>query len=102
MYELAFKEFAQENELSINANAFLMPTDGDKEIRLGTASMEIFHTLGDINLHDIEVVLMPCEKMYKMYLNYWKIKQKYNWNNVTHILKNNRFKQVAWKEEYSE
>lgn len=70
LYELAFKEFAQENELSINANAFLMPTDGDKEIRLGTASMEIFHTLGDINLHDIEVVLMPCEKMYKMYLNY--------------------------------
>lgn len=69
LYELAFKEFAQENELSINANAFLMPTDGDKEIRLGTASMEIFHNLGDINLHDIEVILKPCEEMYKMYLD---------------------------------
>lgn len=69
LYELAFKEFAQENELSINANAFLMPTDGDKEIRLGTASMEIFHNLGDINLHDIEVILKPCEEMYSIYLN---------------------------------
>lgn len=69
LYELAFKEFAQENELSINANAFLMPTDGDKEIRLGTASMEIFHNLGDINLRDIEVVLKPCEEMYRKYLN---------------------------------
>lgn len=69
LYELAFKEFAQENELSINANAFLMPTDEDKEIRLGTASMEIFHTLGDINLHDIEVILKPCEEMYRKYLN---------------------------------
>lgn len=69
LYELAFKEFAQENELSINANAFLMPTDGDKEIRLGTASMEIFHNLGDINLHDIEVILKPCEEMYRTYLN---------------------------------
>ncbi len=69
LYELAFKEFAQENELSINANAFLMPTDGDKEIRLGTASMEIFHNLGDINLRDIDVVLKPCEEMYRKYLN---------------------------------
>jgi hypothetical protein len=69
LYELAFKEFAQENELSINANAFLMPTDGDKEIKLGTASMEIFHNLGDINLHDIEVILKPCEEMYSIYLN---------------------------------
>lgn len=69
LYELAFKEFAQENELSINANAFLMPTDGDKEIRLGTASMEIFHALGEVNLHDIEVILMPCEEMYRKYLN---------------------------------
>ena len=69
LYELAFKEFAQENELFINANAFLMPTDSDEEIRLGTASMEIFHNLGDINLHDIEVILKPCEEMYRKYLN---------------------------------
>lgn len=69
LYELAFKEFAQENELSINANAFLMPTDSDEEISLGTASMEIFHNLGDIDLHDIEVILKPCEEMYSRYLN---------------------------------
>lgn len=69
LYELAFKEFAKENDLSINTNAFLMPTDNNHEIRLGTASMEIFHDLGDINLHDIEVILKPCEVMYEKYLN---------------------------------
>ena len=69
MYELAFKEFAQENNLTKKTNAFLMPTDGDKDIKLGTASMEIFHNLCDINLHDIEVILKPCEEMYSIYLN---------------------------------
>ena len=69
MYELAFIDFAKENNLSINENAFLMPTDEKEEIRLGTVSMEIFHNLGDINLHDIEVILKPCEEMYKSYLN---------------------------------
>ena len=69
LYELAFKEFAKENHLSINANAFLMPTDRDEEIRLGTACMELFHKLGDIHLHDIEVILKPCEVMYEKYLN---------------------------------
>lgn len=70
LYELAFNEFAKENQLSININAFLMPTDGDEEVRLGTASMEIFHDLRDKNLHDIEVILKPCEEMYDKYLDF--------------------------------
>ncbi len=69
LYEIAFKEFAKENNLFINTNAFLMPTDGDEEIKLGIASMEIFRSLGEINLHDIEVILKPCEEMYEKYLN---------------------------------
>ena len=43
-----------------------MPTD--EEIRLETASMEIFYILGDIELHDIEVILKLCEEMYEKYL----------------------------------
>lgn len=68
LYELSLQEFAEENGLFINANEFLMPTDGDKEIRLGTASIEIFHDLGNIKLHDIEIVLKSCEHTYEQYL----------------------------------
>ncbi len=68
LYELAYKTFAEENNLNIDNNAFLMPTEGEEEIRLGSASMEIFHDLGDIKFRDIEVILKPCEKMYRKYL----------------------------------
>lgn len=69
LYELAYKGFVEENNLFIDTNAFLMPTDGDKEIKLGRVSMEIFHGLGEINLHDIEIILKPCGEMYEKYLN---------------------------------
>ncbi|MDU4651924.1 LlaJI family restriction endonuclease [Sneathia sanguinegens] len=68
LYELAYKDFAKENNLVIDSNAFLMPTDGKEEKKVGTASMDIFYDLGDIRLHDIDVILKPCEEMYKAYL----------------------------------
>ena len=68
LYELAYKDFAKENNLVIDSNAFLMPTDGKEEKKVGTASMDIFYGLGDIRLHDIDVILKPCEEMYKAYL----------------------------------
>lgn len=68
LYELSYKDFAMENNLSIETNAFLIPTDGEEEIKLGTASIDIFHSLGNIHFHDIEVILKPCEEMYMIYL----------------------------------
>lgn len=68
LYELSYKEFANENSLNINTNAFLMPTSDKYEKRIGYASMELFNTLGDIKLNDIEVILKPAEEMYKTYL----------------------------------
>ena len=68
LYELAYKDFAKENNLVIDSNAFLMPTDGKEEKKVGTASMDIFHILEDIRLHDIDVILKPCEEMYEIYL----------------------------------
>lgn len=68
LYELAYKDFAKENNLVIDSNAFLMPTDEKEEKKLGTASIDIFYGLGDIRLHDIDVILKPCEEMYKIYL----------------------------------
>ena len=67
LYELSYKDFAEENNLSIETNAFLLPTDGE-ENRVGTASIDIFYGLENIRLHDIEVILKPCEEMYKAYL----------------------------------
>jgi len=68
LYELAYKDFAKENNLVIDSNAFLMPTDGKEEKKVGTASIDIFYGLGDIRLHDIDVILKPCEEMYEIYL----------------------------------
>lgn len=68
LYELSYKEFANENNLNININAFLMPTSDKYERRIGYASMELFNTVGDIKLNDIEVILKPAEEMYRKYL----------------------------------
>lgn len=68
LYELAYKDFAKENNLIIDFNAFLMPTDGKEEKKVGTAIIDIFYGLGDIRLHDIDVILKPCEEMYEIYL----------------------------------
>lgn len=68
LYELAYKDFAKENNLIIAFNAFLMPIDGKEEKKVGTASIDIFYGLGDIRLHDIDVILKPCEEMYEIYL----------------------------------
>lgn len=69
LYELAYKDFVKENNLVIDSNAFLMPTDEKEEKKLGMASMDIFSSLGDFRLHNIEVILKPCEEMYKIYLS---------------------------------
>ncbi|MFM1582349.1 LlaJI family restriction endonuclease [Helcococcus ovis] len=68
LYELAYKKFAEENNLIISQNAFIMPSDGIDEKKLGMARMDIFHGLVNPDLHDIEVILKPCEVMYEIYL----------------------------------
>lgn len=67
LYELSYKDFAEENNLFIETNAFLLPTDGEEE-QVGTASIDIFYGLENILLHDIELILKPCEEMYEIYL----------------------------------
>lgn len=69
LYELAYRDFANENNLLISKNAFLMPTDVDEEIHLGDASLDIFHGLDGINFNSIKIILKPCKKMYDLYLN---------------------------------
>lgn len=68
LYELAYKEFAAENNLEIKTNAFLMPTESDEIIQLGNVSMKLFNTYYDVELNDIEVILLPHTKIYECYL----------------------------------
>lgn len=70
LYELAYKELAEENNLLIDKNAFIMPTDSSEEESIGIASIDLFSKYGDgITFNDIEVILKPCEDMFEKYLN---------------------------------
>lgn len=69
LYELAYTKFAQENNLKINSNAFLFPTDDKVERSIGFVNIDLLHSFGEIKLKDIELILKPCEEMYCKYLN---------------------------------
>ena len=69
LYELSYRKLADKNKLEIDRNAFLMPSDGDKEEVLGIASIDIFSDYDKENMfNDIEIILKPCEAMYKEYI----------------------------------
>lgn len=69
LYELAFRNFADSNNLEIIKNAFLMPTDGDSELTLGEVTLDFFHNQYEIGLKPIEIILFPCQKAYSIYLS---------------------------------
>ena len=46
-----------------------MPIDEENKKFLGVASMKIFSNIENLKLKQIEVILVPCEKVYKEYLN---------------------------------
>ena len=69
LYELAYQNFIEQNKLNIKRNAFLMPIDEENKKFLGVASMKIFSNIENLKLKQIEVILVPCEKVYKEYLN---------------------------------
>ena len=68
MYELAYQSFIKQNKLHIKRNAFLMPFDGKDKKFLGVACMQIFSNIENLKLKQIEVILVPCEKVYDKYL----------------------------------
>lgn len=68
LYELALMDFAEENQLTLVRNAFLMPYDGLGEHLIGKVSYDIFKKFNELSFHDIDVILESCEEAYKMYL----------------------------------
>lgn len=69
LYEMAFKKLADENNLVIERNAFLMPSDYKEEKTIGTVTFNLFSDFYSTNsLNEIEIILEPCELMYEKYL----------------------------------
>ena len=58
IYELAYRDFAEENGMIISKNSYLMPTECATGYVLGSGSIELFknHTLGNINDITIEMI----------------------------------------------
>lgn len=65
LYQLAFGRFIKDHGISIVKNCFVMPTESDRVISLGNASMGI---LSNIPLQDIQVRKVPATILYGCYL----------------------------------
>ncbi len=71
LYELAYQRLANENNIDININAFLMPYDSKSEKKLGVVSLSLFSKYNMNNkLNDIDIILKPCELVFEKYLKY--------------------------------
>lgn len=66
LYQLAYKKFTEAHGIPNIRNCFLMPTDRDSIVCLGTASMEI---LNELDLQSIQIRLLPAELMFDRYLS---------------------------------
>lgn len=65
-YQLAYQEFIKKHQFSDVKNCFLLPTDGDAIQDKGTVSLDMFQSLG---LVDIQVRLLPAKMVYEYYLS---------------------------------
>lgn len=71
LYQLAYKDFIDENDFEGVKNAFLMPTYDDKVENKGYVEIEILHNL---NLENIQVVMLPAREMNQLYLDNKKMR----------------------------
>lgn len=66
LYQLAYKDFVNEHEISVVKNCFLMPTESNEVIVKGTARMEMLSALG---LEDIQIRQIPATELFNCYLS---------------------------------
>lgn len=67
LYQLAYHDFLAAHGITDVRNCFLMPTEQNAIIPLGTAKMEMLHNL---DLCNIAIRLLPAETMYSYYLSH--------------------------------
>ncbi len=70
LYQLAYREFIKAHNIAMVKNCFLMPTEGDKIVKKGTAKMPMLEALG---LENIQIRLIPAKMLYECYLTQRKI-----------------------------
>ena len=73
LYELAYREFIEEHSFKGVKNAFLLPKYTGEIENIGIAKLEILSTLG---LEDIQVIMLPADKINQFYLDNKKISIK--------------------------
>ena len=66
LYQLAYKKFLQDHQISVIKNCFLMPTEKDDIVVKGVASMDMLSALG---LEDIQIRQVPAKELYACYLS---------------------------------
>ena len=73
LYELAYKDFIEEHNFNGVKNAFLLPKYTGEIENIGIAKLEI---LSNLNLEDIQVIMLPADKINQYYLDNKKISIK--------------------------
>lgn len=73
LYELAYKEFIEKYGFKGVKNAFLLPKYTGEIENIGIAKLEI---LSNLNLEDIQVVMLPADKINQYYLDNKKMSIK--------------------------
>lgn len=71
MYQLAYKQFIKDHNISSVKNCFLMPTDKDEIICEESVRMKMLSELG---LEEIKVRRIPADRLFKCYTSGKKIK----------------------------
>lgn len=70
LYELAYKEFINKYQFRGVKNAFLLPKYMGEIENVGIVKLEI---LSNLCLEDIQIIMIPADKINKHYLNNKKI-----------------------------
>lgn len=66
LYQLAYQQFIRAHNIAAVKNCFLLPTEGNEIVEKGTVRMEM---LSDLGLADIQIRLLPAERVFSCYLN---------------------------------
>ena len=74
LYELAYQELIQLNNLKLEANGFLFPSDADEDQELGIAKIDLFpwftlkQTSNLFKLQELKIIFKSASQIYAAYL----------------------------------
>lgn len=70
LYQMAYIDFLDYHTINFFRNCFLMPTEGSEIVETGYVVMDFLQRMG---LENIQIRLLPAERVYNMYLNNIKL-----------------------------